>query len=94
VKTMKVALVQGTTSREEAKTEKRLRSACEDFEAFLLSFMFKRAFQPVFGSSLFSSQEEAWFREMWVEEVAKGVARQGGVGIARILFQELMREKT
>lgn len=91
---MKTTQIQATTSQVEAKTEKRLRSACEDFEAFLLSFMFKRAFQPVFGSSLLSSQEESWFREMWVEEVARNVARQGGVGIAKVLLERLMEEKT
>lgn len=89
---MKATQVQAATSQVETKAEKRLHSACEDFEAFLLSFMFKRAFQPVFGSSLFSSQEESWFREMWVEELARSVARQGGVGIARILFQQLVRD--
>lgn len=75
------------------KAVQRLRSACEDFEAFLLGFMFKRAFQPVFGSSLFSSREESWFREMWVDEVTKCVAHQGSVGVAQILFRQLMKEK-
>lgn len=89
---MKANQIQATTSQVETKTEERLRSACEDFEAFLLSFMFKRAFQPVFGSSLLSSQEESWFREMWVEEIARSVARQGGVGMASILFQQLIRD--
>ena len=89
---MEVTQVQETTSRIEPKMEKRLRSACEDFEAFLLSFVFKRAFQPVFGSSLFSTQEELWFREMWLEEVSRNLARQGGVGIAKMLFQQLVKE--
>ncbi len=91
---MKITRSGETFSLPEEKAIQRLRGVCQDFEAFLLSFVFKRAFQPVFGSSLFSSQEESWFREMWVDEVAKNVARQEDMGIAKILFQRLMEEKS
>ncbi len=80
------------TRKTVSENEKRLRETCQEFEALLLGFVFKRAFQPVFGSPLFGSREETWFREMWIDEVAKGLARQGGVGIAEMLWKQV-REK-
>lgn len=73
------------------KSEKMLKKACGDFEAFFLSFVFKRAFVPLFSSSI--SQEELWFRELWVEEVARRVSAQGGVGLGKLLFAHLVKEE-
>lgn len=73
------------------KSEKMLQKACGDFEAFFLSFVFKRAFVPLFGASV--SREEMWFRELWIDEIAKKVSAQGGVGLGRLLFERLMREE-
>jgi len=68
---MKIAPGKEVLSSPDGKEVQRLRSACEEFEAFLLSFMFKRALQPVLRSSLFTSQEESWFREMWVDSLPR-----------------------
>lgn len=75
----------------EEKSLKMMQKACSDFEAFFLGFVFKRAFVPVFSSSL-SSREELWFRELWVEEVARRASAQGGVGLGKFLFERLVRE--
>jgi len=90
---MKITPGKDVASLPDGKEVQRLRSACEEFEAFLLSFMFKRALQPVLGFSLFTSQEESWFREMWVDEVTRRVARQGSMGIAELLFRQLLKER-
>lgn len=73
------------------KSEKMLQKACNDFEAFFLSFVFKRAFVPLFSTSM--SREEVWFRELWIDEVAKKVSAQGGIGLGRLLFERLAREE-
>lgn len=75
----------------EGKSRKMLQKACGDFEAFFLSFVFKRAFTPLFPSLV--SREEMWFRELWVEEVARKVSAQGGVGLGRLLFERLVKEE-
>lgn len=71
------------------KSRKMLQEACNDFEAFFLSFVLKRAFTPLFSDSV--SREEVWFRELWVEEVAKRTSAQGGVGLGRLLFACLVK---
>lgn len=83
---------QGTTHLTgKEKSQKMLQKACSDFEAFFLGFVLKRAFVPLFPS--FVSQEEMWFRELLVEEVAKKAAHQGGIGLGRLLFERLVREE-
>ncbi|MDI3543387.1 MAG: Rod binding protein [Candidatus Atribacteria bacterium] len=71
-----------------------VKKACQDFEAFFLGFVFKKAFQPLFtsSSSPFFSQEETWFREMWVDEITKKVEESGGWGISDMLYQRLVEE--
>lgn len=76
---------------EQEKSRKMLQKACGDFEAFFLSFVFKRALAPLLSSSV--SREEVWFRELWIEEVAKKVSTQGGVGLGRLLFEHLIKEE-
>ncbi|MGQ9472937.1 MAG: rod-binding protein [Candidatus Caldatribacteriaceae bacterium] len=90
---MKITQSQRITSEQEERKTQRLQSSCQDFEAFLLGFLFKRAFQPIFDSSLFSSQQESWFREMWIDEVAKSVSHQNGIGVAKILIKQLIEKK-
>ncbi len=71
-----------------------VKKACQDFEAFFLGFVFKKAFQPLFASSSspFFSQEETWFREMWVDEITKKVEENGGWGLSNVLYEKLTEE--
>lgn len=71
-----------------------VKKACQDFEAFFLGLVFKKAFQPLFASSSspFFSQEETWFREMWVDEITKKMEESGGWGISDILYRKLTEE--
>lgn len=67
------------------------RETAEDFEAFFLSQIFAQMFQgvdvdPVFGGG----PGETIFRSLMIEEYGKAVAKNGGVGIADAVMQELI----
>ncbi|WP_369018424.1 hypothetical protein QBE54_00610 [Thermatribacter velox] len=69
----------------------RLREACQDFEAFLLSFIFRKAVQPLFvdRESPFLGREEVWFREMWLDEVCKKSCASTNLRIGEMLYRAL-----
>lgn len=78
----------------ERQSPQVVKKACQDFEAFFLGFIFKKGFQPLFApsSSPFFSQEETWFREMWMDEIAKKVGENGGWGLSDMLYRKLVEE--
>ena len=77
---------------EQAATEK-LRKAAEDFTAVALNEMLK----PMFDTSDTSDgpfgggAAEQAFRPMMVSEIAKQIARTGGLGIAEPVLQQMLR---
>ena len=65
-------------------TTARLTKAAEDFTAVALGEMLKPMFNTVHTSSdLFGGKqgEEAW-QPMMIDEIAKTIAQQGGLGLA------------
>ena len=67
-----------------ADTKARLTKAAEDFTAVALGEMLKPMFNTVNNSNdLFGGKqgEEAW-RPMMIDEIAKAIAHQGGLGLA------------
>jgi len=74
------------------KEDDSLKQACQEFEAFFLSFIFKKATQPVLvEDSPFLSREEVWFREMWIDEITKKGAENQGLGLSQFLYQQLSK---
>ncbi|MCD6155732.1 MAG: hypothetical protein J7J32_01620 [Candidatus Atribacteria bacterium] len=73
------------------KQRERLQEACQEFEAFLLSFIFRKAMQPVFTDREFPflGREETWFREMWLDEVCKKSCASANLQIGEMLYRSL-----
>lgn len=84
-----------------AKTDedkKRLKEACEEFESIFLYYLIKQMRETipkldeewgVFGGS----KQEEIFREMLDEEIAKEMAKAGGIGLIREtkLYEEVSK---
>ncbi|HSV31347.1 MAG TPA: rod-binding protein [Atribacteraceae bacterium] len=67
-----------------------LKKACGEFESYFLGFMFKRSIQPVLVTeSPFLSKHERWFKDMFVDEVARSASRANGIGLAEYLYRNL-----
>ena len=71
-----------------------LAKASEQFEALLLNFMIREMRATVPDSTLFPpSMAEEIFRGMLDERIAGEMAQNGGIGISRMIFNQLKGEK-
>lgn len=68
------------------------RNAAEQFEAVMLSQSFSQMFKGVKGPSMAGGgQSEKIWQSLMIDEMAKGVAKSGGVGIADKIYKDLAR---
>lgn len=70
---------------------KKLREACEGFEAMFLSMMYKQMRATVPEDSLLGKKSNALeiFEDMRDTELMNSVAKAGGIGIADMMYQQL-----
>ncbi len=101
------ALKRATQSLQDAKTSvstagidaeaesKRLREACQGFEAMFLDIVFKSMRNTVPENTLFgeSNGEKIW-HSMLDTELMQNVAKSGGVGIADMMYDNLIDQVT
>ena len=72
-------------------------AAASSFESLLLGQVFQAASKPLFEDSLLSGGSAGrMFNEMFVQMLAEGSVRDGGLGIARLIEDASLRaeEKT
>jgi peptidoglycan hydrolase FlgJ len=87
-----VATVPAKTTLSPAQIEKT-RKAAQDFEAMALGEMLQPMFKTVDTSKgLFGGGKgEATWKPMMVEEMAKTIAKHGGIGLADSVMREMLR---
>lgn len=79
-------------SASDAAKEKKLRQACEGFEAVFIQKMWEgmRASLPKEG--LLHSREEQFWQGMYDQELGKSLASAGGIGLADMMVSQLSRK--
>ncbi|MCC7015691.1 MAG: rod-binding protein [Rhodospirillales bacterium] len=72
--------------------EEQARKIARDFESFFLSQMLQPMFREVTPESPFAggAGEDAW-RSFQVDEYGKTIARTGGIGIADMVYREILK---
>ena len=74
---------------------KKLREACQGFEAMFLDIMFKEMRNTVPENTLFGeSQGEKIWHSMLDTELMQNVAKSGGLGIADMMYDNLVDQVT
>ena len=70
---------------------KKLREACEGFEAMFLSMMYKQMRATVPESGLFGKKSNAIkiFEDMRDTELMNAAAKSGGIGLADMMYKQL-----
>lgn len=67
-----------------------LKKACAEFESLLLTYMLKTMRKTVTEDGLLgNSNESKIFKSMFDERLAVAIARSGGIGIGKVLFDQL-----
>jgi len=77
---------------DEMKEQMRLRKACDDFEAFLVSYLLRQMWQAaeaIGGEKPFMSQA---YRDLFTFEFAQSLVPFMKLGIAEALYRELSRK--
>lgn len=72
--------------------EQQMRKVAQDFESFFIGQMLQPMFKDVRSEDSIdgSHGEDAW-RSMQIDEYGKAIARSGGVGIADMVFREMLK---
>ncbi|RLC48648.1 MAG: hypothetical protein DRH70_00495 [Candidatus Coatesbacteria bacterium] len=83
----------GSRSHKLDKDERKgLREACQQFEAIFVGYILREMRKTVQRSSLFpETPAEKIYRSMLDDEVAKAACKGGGIGLADMVFDDLMK---
>ncbi len=78
----------------ESNDETKLKEACQEFESYFINYIFKQMQNSVYsinnGEGLIRrSQGEEIFTEMLNEEYSKRATKQGGIGLADMMYKQL-----
>jgi len=77
-----------------AEEDKKMREACQGMEAIFLNLMLSRMRDTVPKSGLTgSSSQENIMRSMLDTEMTKNLAQTGGIGLADMIYRQLLQEK-
>jgi peptidoglycan hydrolase FlgJ len=75
-------------------SDTKLKNACEQFESLLLNFMIQEMRATVPDSKLFpQSMADKIYTGMLDQQYAGEMAKNGGLGISRMIFDQLKREE-
>lgn len=68
----------------------RLQKACTEFESIFIAYMLKSMRAAVAEDGLFeNSNERQIIQSMFDENLAQGIAKGGGIGLAKMLAKHL-----
>jgi flagellar protein FlgJ len=71
--------------------QKALKNACRDFESLFVDYLLKQMRRTVPQDGLFGGgQAEKMYTAMMDSEVAKEISRQRGLGLAPMMYQQMM----
>jgi peptidoglycan hydrolase FlgJ len=81
-------------ARAELNVKGRAKQAAQNFEANFLSSMFQNMFTGIDGDGPFggSGSLKIW-RSFMTDQIAQSFAKAGGIGIAPMVYQTLLKEQ-
>lgn len=76
----------------EGKDLKKLKEASEEFEAYFINMLFKEMRKTIQeGGLVEKSQARSTFESMLDEEMSKNMSKQGGLGLADMIYNNMVR---
>lgn len=71
--------------------DRRLRDACEGFESIFIQKMWQQMRATLPKEGLLKGRDEAYWQDMYDQELAKSMTSAGGIGLADMMFAQLSR---
>ena len=86
---------QATRLERPGQDEKTVRATCQEFEALFLDLMLQGMRRTVTKSDAFGDRrgEETW-QGLQDQELARGLSRSGGIGLADLMLRQLLPQPT
>jgi len=73
--------------------EEKLKKACGDFESIFISQMLKEMRKSIPKSGLLDGEsQQDMYLSLFDEELSKSMAKRGGIGLGKILYQNVMNQ--
>jgi len=88
-----IRLQQRLGESDKVAQEKKLREASQDFEALFLHQLLKQMRATVPKESMLRSQGEEFWQSHFDSEMAERMARQGGIGLGDMIFDQLRQSQ-
>ncbi|WP_025898721.1 rod-binding protein [Sneathiella glossodoripedis] len=86
-----IQALQTSSAKHGKPVDQKARQTAEEFEAFFLSQMLNNMTSGLQTDTTFGGGEsEKIFRSMLHDEYAKSMSRQGGIGIADMVYREIL----
>ncbi|MGR3301213.1 MAG: rod-binding protein [Candidatus Scalindua sp.] len=77
-----------------SKSEHDIKKVAQDFEAVMLNMLIKAMWKTIPKSDLFEENSATQIYEGLIHSsLSEEMARNGGMGIAKVLYQQLIREQ-
>ena len=74
------------------KIDDDMMTACKEFEAYMIEQVYKSMDKTIMRAEE-KSQYEEYFGDMQVQEYAKSMTEQGGFGLAKQLYESMVRNQ-
>ena len=85
-----VASDPGLTELHKHAGDSRLKRTCLEFESIFITYMLKSMRNTIVeGGLLGNSNEKKIFNSMFDEKLGLGIAKSGGIGLGKMLFEQL-----
>ncbi len=68
-------------------SQARLEKACSEFESIFINYMLKSMGETLIEDGCDGNNENKIIRSMFNENLALGIAKGGGIGLGKIMFE-------
>ena len=72
-------------------TDDEMMNACKEFEAYMIEQVYKSMEKTIIKADEDENEYETYFGDMRIQQYAKSVVDQGGVGLAQQLYEAMKR---
>ena len=72
-------------------TDDEMLNACKEFEAYMIEQVYKSMEKTIIKADEEENEYETFFGDMRIQQYAKNVVDQGGVGLAQQLYDAMKR---
>ena len=72
-------------------TDDEMMNACKEFEAYMIEQIYKSMEKTIIKADEEENEYETYFGDMRIQEYAKSVVDQGGIGLAQQLYEAMKR---